>query len=238
MSRHSYIGPPVDHTHNLTMKSTNETLKALGNGPCFRCGTSTSPPFRTFTALEPPTMDREWCANCFNNDLPGSPFLSQHYGQKPVNSYIPAPGVHNAMLQIHTPGAQLNQAFQPLAPLKGPVVLTPPPQSKHSVLGQKKKKRAAPPVRKQEKPHTGRSLKGSTAPCCVCGSTASWEWHTHLYAEDKDPHGRKWCAKCYRADHHRKTKDRIRARKPAKEQGGGAGGGNEAEEKNGDQQRA
>lgn len=93
----------------------------------------------------------------------------------------------------------------------------------------------------QEKPSTGRSHKEITTPCFVCESTASWEWHTHLYAEDKDPENRKWCAKCYRADHHRKTTNRRearKARKAAKEQGRNAGGGKEVEQKNGDQQTA
>lgn len=221
------------------MKSTNGTLKPLGNGPCFRCGTSTAPPFRTLTTLEPATGAREWCANCFNNDLPGSPFLSQHYGQTPANSYIPAPGVHNVILHLHTPvhspEPQLIQADQRQTPPNPPVMIAPQPKT--SILGQKKKKKGAPPVQKQEKSSTRRSLKESTAPCCVCGSTASWEWHSHLYTEDKDPEGRKWCAKCYRADHHKKTKGRREARKAAKEQEDGAGCGDVAEHKNGDQQR-
>lgn len=210
------------------MKSRNETLKPLGNGPCFRCGATAAPPFRTFTALEPATDSREWCTNCFNNDLPGSPFLSQHYdyGQTSVSRDIPAPEFCNAMLHLHTPKPQLSRAVQPPAPPTNPVGLAPQPRI--TVLGQKKKK-AAPPVQKQGKPSTGRPLKESLAPCCVCKSTASWEWHTHLYAEDKDLLGRKWCAKCYRADHHKKTKGRRDARKVAKKQECDVGGGNEAQ---------
>ena len=37
---------------------------------------------------------------------------------------------------------------------------------------------------------------------CMCGQKASWEWHNGLFSEEKDPEGRMWCQKCYRAEHY------------------------------------